>query len=813
MLFTPFNNKKIHLLAAVVAVMLLTFQPVLSQPFRLPKADSAKTMVSDSLLPGLMMKVAYYTATIDHTDFLIRRKFNITPISFDLPDIERRVKGFKSRLEKKGNEMNLRSLNSGIIMLHEISGKLDSYHRVLTNFSKELTRSNTEVKKILRDPVLNFHVSDSVLLQQLQDIRVEGHELDSMQQKTLAKVNLLRNKVSVNLLQATDIISDMRYLAISFKMAMWDPEESPLFRAMEKEYKNELVEITSLGLQRSWLIILIYLKGKWNVITLGLMLFIFTFSWTLLNMRRIRKQQNVAAVLAPMHFLCRSISIGCLMGFFTYVPFFFSNPPMSFLHACEVLRLVTLTFLILPYLSKQSKIIWALLSLLWVYYALDNILLESAFGERWGLFFAGILLAAICVKIVINKKPAFIKLAESPAIRALAIFSLTQVVLSIIFNLTGRVSLAKIFGVSAIQCLILGVSLKVFCTMVLEAIYVHSEAYQDSRFAKFINYKILEHQFLRILWVLSITAWTVSLTRNFTLYDAMIEVLGSFFTETRTIGSMVFSFKSVAIFICIIWLSSMISGAINFFFGNQKIKNSNRRSRLGSMMLLIRLTIWTLGFCIAVAAAGIPLDKLSLMIGALGVGIGFGLQNIVNNLVSGVILAFERPIQVGDLIEVGGKTGVVKEIGVRSSKINNNEGADIIVPNGDLLSQHLINWTMQDRNKQIEFLIDVPYDSDIKKVSLLIQETLANNDKILKSQPPAVVLHQFGDLAIKLKVLFWVQDLTEAGAIRSNAMIEIYGLLAASGIQFPAYKGPIGEPLIPKSITPWKMAETKSELS
>jgi potassium efflux system protein len=120
---------------------------------------------------------------------------------------------------------------------------------------------------------------------------------------------------------------------------------------------------------------------------------------------------------------------------------------------------------------------------------------------------------------------------------------------------------------------------------------------------------------------------------------------------------------------------------------------------------------------------------------------------------------------------------------------------------------------MQDRNKQIEFLIDVPYDSDIKKVSLLIQETLANNDKILKSQLPAVVLHQFGDLAIKLKVLFWVQDLTEAGAIRSNAMIEIYGLLAASGIQFPAYKGPIGEPLIPKSITPWKMAETKSELS
>jgi potassium-dependent mechanosensitive channel len=802
MLFTPHNNKRIHLLAAVVALMLSTLQPVLSQTSRLSKADSAKTMVSDSLLPGLMMKVASYTATIDHTDFLIRRKFNIAPISFDLPEIERRVKGFKSRLEKKGNQMNLRSLNSGIIMLHEISGKLDSYNKVLTNFSNELSESNTAVKKILQDPVLSFQVSDPVLLEQLQDIRVEGHELDSMQQKTLAKVNLLRNKVSVNLLQATDIISDMHYLAISFKMAMWDQEESPLFTATKKEYKNELIEITSLGLQRSWLIILIYLKGKWNVLTLGFMLFIFTFSWMLLNMRRIRKQPNATAVLAPMHFLSRSVLIGCLMAFFMYLPFFFANPPMSFLHVCELLRLVALTVLILPYLTKQAKWTWTVLSLLWLYYALDNILLESAFGERWGLLFAGIVMALVCVHIIVNKKPNFIKLPESPATRALAIFSLTQVVLSIIFNLTGRVSLAKIFGVSAIQCLMLGISLKVFCTMVLEAVYVQSEAYHDSRFAKFINYKILEQQFLRILWILAITAWTVSLVRNFTLYDAMIEMLASFFTETRTIGSMVFSFKSVAIFICIIWFSSMISAAINFFFGNQKIKNSNSRSRLGSMMLLIRLTIWTLGFCIAVAAAGIPLDKLSIMIGALGVGIGFGLQNIVNNLVSGVILAFERPIQVGDLIEVGGKTGVVKEIGVRSSKINNNEGADIIVPNGDLLSQHLINWTMQDRNKQIDFLIDIPYYCDIKKVTLLIQEALANNEKILKSQPRAVVLQQFGDLAIKLKILFWVHDLTEAGAIRSNAMIEIYGLLAANGVQFPAYKAPIEEPLIPKAITP-----------
>ena len=800
MLVPDFNKKHIRSLVATVAILLLAIQPIFSQKSSKKQRDSVKTVVNDTLLPSLVMKVASYTATIDHTDFLIRRKFNITPISFDLPEIERKVKGFKTRLETKGSQMNLRSLNSGVIMLNEISRKLDSYENILTTYSNQLTQSNGEVKKILHDPALNLQVPDSVLMEQMEDIRVEGHELDSLQRKTLTRVNLLRNKVSVNLLQATDIISDMRYLTISLKMGMWDQEESPLFKAKQDEYKNNLIEITATALSRSWLIISIYVNGKWNIITLGLLIFVFIFSWTLLNIRQIRKQQNCSAALEPTPLLSRSVLIGGLMAFFTYLPFLFANPPMSFLHTCELLRLATLSFLIYPFLTKQSKLLWLLLSVLWVYYALDDILLESALGERWGLFFAGIVLGVISVKIITSKKPNFFKLPESPATKALAIFTLTQVSLSIIFNLAGRVSLAKIFGVSAVQCLVLGITLKVFCTMVLEAMYLQSEAYHESRFAQFINFNALRSRFLRGLWIVSIVAWTVSLMRNLTLYDLMLEALGSFFNETHTIGSMVFTFKSVAVFICIIWLSSVISGVINFFFGNQKVKSTTNRTRLGSMMLLIRLTIWTLGFCIAVAAAGIPIDKLSLMLGALGVGIGFGLQNIVNNLVSGVIIAFERPIQVGDLIEVGGKTGVVKEIGVRSSKINNNEGADIIVPNGDLLSQHLINWTMQDRSKQVDFLISIPYQADIKKVTSLIKDQLAKNEKIMKTPGPAIVLQQFGDWAIDLKIIFWVYDLGDAGGIRTTEMIEINEMLASIGIQLPAYKNVIAETTIQKNI-------------
>src|ERR1700709_565237 len=126
----------------------------------------------------------------------------------------------------------------------------------------------------------------------------------------------------------------------------------------------------------------------------------------------------------------------------------------------------------------------------------------------------------------------------------------------------------------------------------------------------------------------------------------------------------------------------VISKFINFFFGHDSLKTPGKRSGLGSILLLVKLAIWALGFLIAAAAAGITLDKLSLVVGALSVGIGFGLQNIFYNLGSGVILAFEQPIQVGDQIEVGNKAGTVKEIGVRSSKIKSGDGADIIIPNG-----------------------------------------------------------------------------------------------------------------------------------
>lgn len=779
--------RKIFCFFTALILALATALPALSQPGRPGSADTVHLPVVDTLIPSLVNKVEAYTFTIDRNTFILQRKFNMTPIAVGLPQIEKSIKGFKTRLERRGRQMNLRSLNSGGILLKEISNNLTDYKTILTNYSSQLTKSNADVKRIIADPQLKTEVPDSILAEQLDDLRSEALHLDSLQQATLIRVNLLRNRVSVNLLQADDIRSDMSYLATSIKLAMWLPEEAPLFKAQPDDYHQSLFTNTMTALQRSARIISIYLRGKWDVLTIAILVFIFTTGWCLLNMRRIKKTSD-AVSMEPLQFLSRSVLVGCLMGFFTYSPLFFANPTMSYLHANELLRLAALCYLILPYLTKRSKLLWLLLCVLWIYYALDDILLESAYGERWGLFIAGILMIILCVQIIVNRSGHFVKIKESPATKSLVLFSMAQVIMSVVFNLSGHITLAKLFGVSAVQCLMLGITLKIFCKLVLEAIYLQSEAYHESRFSDFINYNVLQNRFQRILWILASIVWIIALLRNLTLYDIATQFAVSFFTRQRTIGNVAFTFESVAVFICIIWISSFISRIINFFFGNKNATYSDKRTGLGSIMLLIRLAIWSLGFLIAVAAAGIPLDKISLMIGALGVGIGFGLQNIVNNLVSGVIIAFERPIQIGDQIEIGNKAGIVKEIGVRSSKIKSSEGADIIVPNGDLLSQHLINWTMQDRNKRVEFIIGVSYEADIRQVKTLIQETLKKNKNILAPPDPVVILQTFTDLAIDVRIMFWASELSQAGSLRSNVMIEIYEALTGAGVPLPHLK-------------------------
>ncbi len=183
-------------------------------------------------------------------------------------------------------------------------------------------------------------------------------------------------------------------------------------------------------------------------------------------------------------------------------------------------------------------------------------------------------------------------------------------------------------------------------------------------------------------------------------------------------------------------------------------------------------------------ASGIPIDKLTIVFGALSVGIGFGLQNLANNIVSGIVISFERPIRLGDTIEINSQTGIVKEIGVRACKLYTDDGLDLIVPNGEILSKNITNWTLSSPSRRIQFNLSVELDTDINIARASIEKIMNEHKQIMKNPKPRVLMSSIENGAIMYTCNFWCGNVREGAMIKSIVLESITSEFREKGIRF-----------------------------
>jgi len=204
-----------------------------------------------------------------------------------------------------------------------------------------------------------------------------------------------------------------------------------------------------------------------------------------------------------------------------------------------------------------------------------------------------------------------------------------------------------------------------------------------------------------------------------------------------------------------------------------------------SITRLVHYAILTIGFLIVLRVLGFELNQLALIGGALGVGIGFGLQAIVNNFASGLILLFERPIKVGDTIQIGSEIGEVKHLGLRATIIQTFDNAEIVVPNSDLITGQVTNWTLGERKVRIRVSVGVAYGTDVAKVLEMLLACAKANPIVLSTPKPTAFFLAFGSSSLDFEVRVWISEYLDKMQVLSNLNQAIENEFAANNIEIP----------------------------
>ncbi len=288
-----------------------------------------------------------------------------------------------------------------------------------------------------------------------------------------------------------------------------------------------------------------------------------------------------------------------------------------------------------------------------------------------------------------------------------------------------------------------------------------------------------------LVW-LSLILWGWATLIAFNIDDWVIGSVQSVFQAEMSIGDITLSLRGVFVFVFAIWLAVWTSRVVRAVLNQDVLPRMELpRGVPNTISMTAHYSIIMIGLLLGVSFMGLDLSNLAFVVGALGVGIGFGLQNVVNNFVSGLILIFEAPIQVGDTVEVGTLMGRVTQIGIRTSRVRTYSGSEVIVPNGDLVSNQVINWTLSDRRRRLQLAVGVAYGTDPNLVTEVLRGVLEADEEVLSDPEPLIVFTAFGDSSLNFDIYAWIADFDIGFSTTHRLNTAINAALAEAGITIP----------------------------
>ncbi|MGY4827054.1 mechanosensitive ion channel family protein [Sphaerotilaceae bacterium SBD11-9] len=372
-------------------------------------------------------------------------------------------------------------------------------------------------------------------------------------------------------------------------------------------------------------------------------------------------------------------------------------------------------------------------------------------------------------------------------VRALGWTAVGLLAVATVVNLAGNVSLAEMLTTGVIDSGYLGLLL--YAGVTVSAALLHSglgaPAVAQLRLMR-NNAAALERFLRRALVLGAVFGWVVYTMSRFRVLRPVRAALADALAYSVTLGELSISLGKVLVFVLSVLLAVWVARLVRVLLRDELLGHLSLPRGVGnSVASLSYYTVLILGFVVALSAAGFQVSQFAIVFGALGVGIGFGLQGVVNNFVSGLVLMFERPIQPGDVVEIAGISGEVRDIGIRATIVRTFDGADVVVPNGTLLSGNLTNWTLLDRRRRFEIPVGVAYGCDPAQVIALLEGIARDTPGVMTQPPPSAVFRSYGASSLDFALRAWTQDYDGWVVLRSNMMTRILREFDAAGISIP----------------------------
>ncbi len=297
---------------------------------------------------------------------------------------------------------------------------------------------------------------------------------------------------------------------------------------------------------------------------------------------------------------------------------------------------------------------------------------------------------------------------------------------------------------------------------------------------------LLRRRVARVISFGAFLLWVWLALGAFSLREVALQRASEFINAEVAVRSLHFSLGAILAFGLTIWLTVLLSRFVRFLL-EEEIYGRLHLARGSSYAVstLLHYVILLVGFYAALAAVGADMTKFAILAGAFGVGIGFGLQNIFNNFFSGLILLFERPVQLGDVIEVGGVTGLVRRIGIRASIILLADSSQLIIPNGQLISDKVTNRTRSSRQKTITLPLRAAYGSDPQRVIDLLTQVATAHQQVIEKPPVEAFLKEFGVDALLFDLKFTTGETDHWLRIQSDVAVAVNAALRDAGIEIP----------------------------